>query len=114
MKANGAIRVREMLAAIERIEGYAERGRQSFDSDYDTRELIVHHLEHLTESADQAPQSLKKANPRIPWRDLRDLRTLLVHQYMRPAPEQVWAFVRDRLPEIKRRLRAIRLDSSDD
>jgi uncharacterized protein with HEPN domain len=97
-----------MLEAIERTKGYAARGRAVFLSDYDTRELIVHHLEHLSESADQASQSLKKASPLVPWRDLRELRTRLIHQYMHPDPEAVWAFVRDRLPRIERQLRRVR------
>ena len=102
------VRLDEMLEAIERTKGYASRGRSVFFSDYDTRELIVHHLEHLSESADQASQSLKKANPLVPWTDLRTLRTRLIHQYMRPDPERVWSFVRDRLPRIERQLRRAR------
>lgn len=79
-----------------------------FISDYDTRELVIHHLEHLSESADQASQRLKKFNPLVPWKDLRELRTRLIHQYMHPDPEVVWAFVRDRLPRIERQLRRVR------
>lgn len=106
------VRLEEMLEAIERTRGYVARGRPMFLSDYDTRELIIHHLEHLSESADQASQHLKKANPLVPWKDLRELRTRLIHQYMRPDPEAVWAFVRDRLPRIERQLRRVRAESS--
>ncbi len=102
------LRLDEMLEAIERTKGYAARRRSVFFSDYDTRELIIHHLEHLSESADQASQGLKKSNPLVPWKDLRELRTRLIHQYMRPDPETVWAFVRDRLPQIERQLRRVR------
>jgi uncharacterized protein with HEPN domain len=105
------VRLDEMLEAIERTTGYVARGRAIFLSDYDTRELIVHHLEHLSESADQASQRLKKANPLVPWKDLRELRTRLTHQYMRPDPEAVWAFVRGRLPRIERQLRRVRASS---
>lgn len=102
------LRLDEMLEAIERTRGYVARGRAVFQADYDTRELIVHHLEHLSESADQASQRLKRAHPLVPWRDLRELRTRLIHGYMRPDPEAVWAFVRDRLPRIERQLRRVR------
>jgi uncharacterized protein with HEPN domain len=106
------VRLEEMLVAIERTKGYVARGRPMFLSDYDTRELIIHHLEHLSESADQASQRLKKANPLVPWKDLRELRTRLIHQYMRPDPQAVWAFVRDRLPRIERLLRRVRAKSA--
>jgi uncharacterized protein with HEPN domain len=102
-----------MLEAIERTKGYVARGREAFFSDYDTRELIVHHLEHLSESADQASQHLKKANPLVPWKDLRALRTRLIHEYMRPDPDAVWAFVRDRLPRLERQLRRVRVPARD-
>ena len=56
----------EMLEAIECTKGYVARGHSTYLSDYDTRELIIHHLEHLFESADQASQRLKKAHPPRP------------------------------------------------
>ncbi|MGC2290049.1 MAG: HepT-like ribonuclease domain-containing protein [Thermoplasmata archaeon] len=97
-----------MLEAIERTHGYVARGRVVFFSDYDTRELVIHHLEHLAASADQASQRFKGANPLVPWADLRDLRTLLIHQYMRPQADRVWAFVSKQLPLVERRLRKAR------
>lgn len=109
MTTPDAVRLDEMLEAIERTRGYVARGRSVFLSDYDTRELIIHHLEHLSESADQASQHLKRANSLVPWKDLRDLRIRLIHQYMRPDPDAVWAFVRDRLPRIARQLRRVRV-----
>jgi uncharacterized protein with HEPN domain len=102
------LRLEEMLEAVERTKGYVARGKAMFDADYDTRELIIHHLEHLSESADQASQRLKKANPLVPWTDLRELRTRLIHHCMRPDPEAVWKFVRNRLPKIERQLRRAR------
>ncbi len=111
MTSADELRLEEMLEAIERAKGYVARGRSVFFSDYDTRELVIHHLEHLSESADQASQHLKRAHPLVPWKDLRDLRTRLIHQYMRPDPEVVWAFVRDRLPRIERQLRRLRVSA---
>ena len=111
MTSPDELRLDEMLEAIERTKGYVARGRAVFFSDYDTRELVIHHLEHLSESADQASQHLKRGFPLVPWRDLRELRTRLIHQYMRPDPEAVWAFVRDRLPKIERQLRRVRVPS---
>ena len=112
MTSHDEVRLDEMLEAIERTKGYVSRGRAVFFSDYDTRELVIHHLEHLSESADQASQRIKRANPLVPWQDLRELRTRLIHQYMRPDPAAVWAFVRDRLPKIERQLRRVRVVSS--
>lgn len=112
MTSPDELRLDEMLEAIERTRGYAARGRTAFFADYDTRELVFHHLEHLSESADQASQRLKRSRPLVPWKDLRDLRTRLIHQYMRPDPEVVWAFVRDRLPKIERQLRRVRAPST--
>lgn len=108
MTSPDELRPDEMLEAIVPTRGYVARGRSAFLSDYDTRELIVHHLEHLSESADQASQRLKRAYPLVPWKDLRELRTRLIHQTMRPVPDAVWAFVRDRLPRIECQLCRVR------
>lgn len=47
-----------MLELTERTKGSVARGKGAFDTDHDARELVVHHLEHLSESADQASQRL--------------------------------------------------------
>ncbi|MCI4353021.1 MAG: DUF86 domain-containing protein [Thermoplasmata archaeon] len=107
------LRLNEMLEAIVRTNGYVARGRAVFFADYDTRELVIHHLEHLAESADQASQRFKRGNPLVPWADLRELRTLLNHQYMRPQQDRVWAFVTKQLPTIERRLRRARVVGTD-
>ena len=60
------LRLDEMLEALERTKGYVARGRSVFLSDYDTREPIIHHLEHLSEPADQASQRLKRSSPLVP------------------------------------------------
>ncbi len=109
MTSNDELRLQEMLEAIERTKAYVARGRSTFLADYDTRELVIHHLEHLSESADQASQHLKRTHPLVPWNDLRDLRTRLIHRYMRPDADAVWAFARDRLPRIERQLRRVRV-----
>jgi uncharacterized protein with HEPN domain len=74
---------------------------------------VVHHLEHLAESADQASQRLKRGNPLVPWADLHDLGTLLVHPHMRPQPERVWRSVTKQLPVVARRLRRARVVEPD-
>jgi uncharacterized protein with HEPN domain len=101
-----AARLEAMLDAIRRIHGYVVvRGRGQFFSDYDTQRLILVQIGYLGESADRISKSFKKANPEVPWTDLKDLRTLVIHDYESIALPNVWAFVTDRLPKVERQLR---------
>ncbi len=47
-------------------------------------------LEVVGESAAQAPAYLRQRHPLIPWRDLIDLRNLLVHAYHRVDYALIW------------------------
>ncbi len=62
-------------------------------------------LIYLTESADRTSSGLKKNNPQIPWERLSGLRNHgLVHDYADIDLQDVWTFVREELPKIRRLL----------
>ena len=44
-------RILDMLEAIERIERYAQKGRDAFENDELIQTWIVHHLEIIGEAA---------------------------------------------------------------
>ena len=100
-------RVRDMIEAIERIERYASRGREAFDSDELIQNWFVHHLQILGEAARAMPEDVKKAAPAIPWAKIVGMRHVLVHDYFGIDRDVVWNAVERELPQLAPELRAL-------
>jgi len=97
-------RVLDMLEAINRIEKYAARGRQAFETDELIQTYLLHYLQVLGEAAFKVPDDFQQEHPAIPWAQLRGMRHILVHDYFRIDPDVVWAAVETDLPQLKRAL----------
>jgi uncharacterized protein with HEPN domain len=100
-------RVLDMLEAINRIEKYAARGQQAFESDELIQTYLLHYLQVLGEAAFKLPPDFQNEHPAIPWSRLRGMRHILVHDYFRIDPDVVWAVVEKDLPDLKRALQAV-------
>jgi len=98
-------RVALMIEAAELARRDAEPGREAFLNDRRSRAVLLLDLIHLTESADKLSASFKKGNPAVDWRRLRELRNEgLVHDYPEADLADIWSFVRNELPKLRRRL----------
>lgn len=49
------------------------------------------------EAASQLPQDVRASHPEVPWRDLIDLRNVLIHAYHRVDYQIVWEIVTEQL-----------------
>jgi len=99
------LRIVQMLEAAEEAIRDAACGHAEFVSDRRSRSVVLLDLIHLTESADKLSVAFKKLNPGIDWRRLSELRNRgLVHEYPDVDIEDIWRFVREELPRLKRRL----------
>jgi uncharacterized protein with HEPN domain len=74
------IRIRDMLAAIEKIYSYTTHyNYQTFEGDSKTIDAVVRNLEIIGEAARHVPDDIIEKYPGIPWREIRDMRNLLAH-----------------------------------
>jgi uncharacterized protein with HEPN domain len=96
-----------MLEAINRIEKYAGRGRQAFETDELIQTYLVHYLQVLGEAAFKVPSDVQEKHPAIPWSRMRGMRHILVHDYFCIDPDVVWAVVERDLPHLKQALLAL-------
>ena len=99
------LRVAAMIQAAEEAKRDASGGKGTFLVPGLPQKAVLLDLIHFTESAERASAGLKKSNPGIPWARLSRLRNHgLVHDYAEVELEDLWTFVRDELPRIRRRL----------
>ncbi|MDQ4502826.1 HepT-like ribonuclease domain-containing protein [Sinomonas sp. ASV322] len=75
-----------------------------------TREALKSLLIDLNTAADRLPESVREKYPEIPWRELRDQRNLLAHDYASIRHSILWATASRHLPPLRDQLAGVRRD----
>lgn len=100
-------RLLDILEAIERIEKYAEEGKNAFEADELIQTWIVHHITIIGEACRSLPNEFQSRHTRIPWADIIGMRNILIHHYFGIDTDAVWAVVEHDIPELKFNIQAI-------
>lgn len=97
----------DILECIEWIEPYTTEGREAFLQNRMIRDAVVRNLEVIGEATKQLPLSLRENYPDVPWKRIAGLRDVLIHDYVRVDPEEVWRVIEQNLPELKTNIATI-------
>lgn len=100
-------RLLDIQEAIERIEKYAARGRESFERDELIQTWVLHNLQILGEAARAISAAFKQQHPEVSWHQIAGMRNILVHDYFGIDVSIVWAVVERELPVLKQQLLAM-------
>jgi uncharacterized protein with HEPN domain len=100
-------RLRDMLEAIEHIERYALRGRDTFERDELIQNWIVRHLQIIGEAARAMPQEVRERATNVPSSKIIAMRHILVHDDFQIDTDIVWDVVEHDLVELKQALRRL-------
>jgi len=66
--------------------------------DRKTYSAVIREFEIIGEAAGNLPDKLKRGRPDVEWRDIKDFRNLLIHEYFGVDLEIVWKIIQDDLP----------------
>ena len=102
-----ALRLADMLQALELIRSYTSAGASALFRDPKTSAALAYQVLRLGESASQVPPALRSAHPEVPWAGLLRRRNQMVHEYFRISEETLWAFVVEELDKLERALRRV-------
>jgi uncharacterized protein with HEPN domain len=107
-------RIGDMVEAISKIRAYVTgHDSTSFASDGKARDAVVWNLAVLGEAARAIPDDVVEANPQIPWRKMRALRNLLIHEYFGISDAIVWSTVADDVLPLEADLQTVLTSSSE-
>jgi uncharacterized protein with HEPN domain len=109
MPARGwSLRISDILDAIAAIQGFT-RGMDyaTFAGDRRTVDAVLYNLMTIGEAANHVPDDVVVAHPEIPWRDMRDMRNVVVHEYFGVNKEILWDTVQLNLPPLAEPLRRL-------
>ncbi|WP_414542810.1 DUF86 domain-containing protein [Nostoc sp. CCY0012] len=104
---NDRERLKDIQEAIEKIEKYAQRGKQEFFDNELIQSWILLQLQIIGEAARAMTIQTHEQYPEINWRDIIDFRNLLVHEYFRVDFNIIWKIVQQELPILKYQINII-------
>lgn len=97
-------RLLDIQEAIERIQKYAERGRETFEREELIQTWILHNLQILGEAARAISTDFKQQHPEVSWQQIAGMRNILVHDYFGIDVSIVWEVVERDLPILKQQV----------
>jgi uncharacterized protein with HEPN domain len=101
-------RVRDILAAVRAVAAYTENMTlEEFVADARTRDAVVRNLMTMGESVRWIPDVILSAHAQVPWRTMRGVRNVVVHEYFGVDDAILWETVRGDLPPLVPLLEAV-------
>ena len=103
-------RLLDILEAIEKIERYVSRGKQSFENDEMFQVWMVHHLQVIGEAANRISSETQNRFREAPWGRMIGMRHVLVHGYFEIDLGIVWSVIEKDIPLLKEHIQSMLQD----
>ena len=100
-------RLEDILEAIENIKRYSLRGKKAFEVNDLLQTHAIHNIQIIGEAVRGLSAGRKKKHPGVPWREIVQMRNVLVHEYFAVNVDRVWSVIRRDLPRLKRQIQTI-------
>ena len=100
--------LKDILAAIESIEGFAAgMNLEMFQADDKTSSAVLRKLEAVGEAANQIPDEIRQKYSCIQWNEMAGMRDKLINFHFCVDHLLVWNTIIKRLPQVKQEIRKI-------
>jgi uncharacterized protein with HEPN domain len=76
-------------------------------------DAVCRNLEILGEASRKISPEFRAAHPEIPWREMNDLRNVLIHNYEGADADMVWGIVEREVPQLLAAVRALLGESTE-
>ena len=97
-----------IIKAIDTIQEYLKGfSHDDFLKDEKTQDAVIRNLEIIGEASSKLEQEFIKQLPQIPWRDIKDFRNKLIHDYWELNLEVIWEAVTKEIPQLKKLLEPV-------
>jgi len=99
-----SVYLHHILDAIEKIDSYAEVGKDRFMKESHWQDAIIRNLEIICEASKRVSDSIRSKTVDIPWKSIAGLRDVLIHDYMGVDLDTVWNVIESDLPPFKKKI----------
>lgn len=94
--------LKDILDAIEKVQQFVEEmDFEKFSRDSKTIFAVIRGLEIIGEASKKIPETTKRQNPNLPWREMSGIRDKLIHEYFGTNVRVVWNTVNEDVPKLK-------------
>jgi uncharacterized protein with HEPN domain len=102
------LRIADIIEAIEIVLEYTiGMTFEQFASDRKTIDAVIRNFIIIGEAASHLPDDLMETHPELPWREMRDMRNIVVHEYFGVDNRVVWETLQKNLPSLLPLLRQV-------
>ena len=94
-------RLLHIKEAINNINAYLSvRTMETMKSDLMCYHAVVYNIMIIGEAANMLTKEFRAEHPDTPWRDIIDMRNVLVHGYYTTSPIFIWETYTNNLPQL--------------
>ncbi len=113
---------RDVLLLLEDLELSSEkilrfsagRSRAEVFDDEMRLDAILRNLHVIGEAVKKLPLEWRQAHPELAWRAIAGLRDVVAHAYFALDPEILWTAIRDEVPSLSSKVKAILAEERGD
>ena len=78
-----------------------EKTFEEMKSDVMCFHAVVYNIMIIGEAANMLTKEFREGHPETPWRDIIDMRNVLVHDYIHISKDMLWVTITQDVPELK-------------
>ena len=104
---NAPLLLQDMLEAIDVIARYTPGSFEEFEADPPVQSHVIRHIAIIGEAASRVPKEVRDANVDIPWRQMSDMRNIVIHVYHGINWLRVYETARDHVPKLRPQIAAV-------
>ncbi len=94
--------LKHISEAVNDIEQYVSGFNfESFILDKKTADAVLRKLEVIGEAANNLSESFRNIHPEVPFRNMVDMRNIVIHEYFGVDLKTVWDTCHEDLPKLK-------------
>lgn len=100
-------RIQHVLDAIVRIKGFVSgMDGDAFRLNPAVQDAVAYNITIIGEATRCISDTFKEAHPDVPWKQIRAMRNILVHDYVRTDVDQLWLVVENDLDDLTAKMTA--------
>jgi len=74
--------------------------KEDMEKDEVLRYAVERNFSVIGEAAKRVPESVRKENPQIPWKEMAGMRDMIIHEYDEIDLDEVWETIEKDIPKV--------------